>query len=130
LQSFSVLLVKLLWPHNCWDITSLKTVFLNYVFGNALIFGVSDVFVDEFISIHKSKIKKAKKLRDLIRVYQDIKEEARAIGNEYYERANYEGAWKYGVLSRIIGFMLSDFGHCLALPTGTFKWLAFSSIYL
>jgi len=59
-----------------------------------------------------------------------IKKEARAVGLECYEKGNHEEAWKYGVLSRIIGFLLSDFEHCLAVPTGTFKWFGFSSFYL
>ncbi len=123
-------LVKLLWPHNCWDISALKNVFLNYIFENALMLGVDDIFTDEFISRYKTKLKKAKKFRDLVRVYEEIREEARARGFEYCEKGNYEDAWKYGVLSRVIGFLLSDFGHCLSAPIGTFKWLGFSSVYL
>ena len=123
-------LIKLVWPHNCWNISELKNVFLNYIFENALMLGVDDVFTDEFISIYKAKIKKAKKMRDLIRIYEVIKEEAGALGLGYYEKGNHENAWKYGVLSRVIGFLLSDFEHCLSAPTGTFKWIGFSSVYL
>jgi len=123
-------LIKLLWNHNCWDTDSLKKVFLNYIFENALIFGVDDIFTDEFISVYKAKLNKAKKFRNLVYVYNLIKEEARAVGLEHHEKGNYEEAWKYGVLSRIIGFMLSDFEHCLLLPTGTFKWFGSSSVYL
>ena len=123
-------LIKLLWSHNCWDVASLKNVFLNYIFENALMFGVDDVFTDEFISLYKVKIKKVKKHRDLVRVYEEIREEVRVRAFEYYEKSNYVNAWKYGVLSRIIGFLLSDFEHCLAVPTGTFKWIGFSSVYL
>ena len=123
-------LIKLLWSHNCWDVASLKNVFLNYIFENALMFGVDDIFTDEFISLYKVKIKKVKKHRDLVRVYEEIREEARVRAFEYYEKSNYVNAWKYGVLSRIIGFLLSDFEHCLAVPTGTFKWIGFSSVYL
>jgi len=123
-------LIKLVWPYNCWDISALKNVFLNYIFENALMLGVDDVFTDEFISIYKAKIKKAKKMRDLIRIYEVIKEEAGALGLGYYEKGNHENAWKYGVLSRVIGFLLSDFEHCLSAPTGTFKWIGFSSVYL
>jgi len=123
-------LIKLLWPHNCWDISALKNVFLDYIFENGLMFGVDDVFTDEFISKYKAKIKKAKKMRDLIRIYEVIKEEAGALGLVYYEKGNHENAWKYGVLSRVIGFLLSDFEHCLSAPTGTFKWIGFSSVYL
>jgi len=123
-------LMKILWPHNCWDISSLKNVFLNYIFENALMLGVDDVFTDEFISNYKAKLKKAKKFRDLVSVYEKIREEARIRGFEYYEKGNYEVAWKYGVLSRVIGFLLSDFEHCLSVPTGTFKWLGIFSVYL
>ncbi len=123
-------LIKLLWPYNCWDISALKNVFLNYIFENALMLGVDDIFTDEVISTYKVEIKKAKKLRDLIRVYEGIKKEAREIGLEYYEQGNHENAWKYGVLSRVIGFLLSDFEHCLSVPTGTFKWIGFSSVYV
>jgi len=123
-------LIKLLWPHNCWDVSALKNVFLNYLFENALMFGVDDIFTDEFISLYKVKIKKVKKHRDLVRVYEGIREEARVRGFEYYEKGNHADAWKYVVLSRIIGFMLSDFEHCLVVPTGTFKWIGFSSVYL
>ena len=123
-------LIKLLWHHNCWDISSLKNVFLNYIFENALMFGVDDIFTDEFISIYKVKIKKAKRVRGLLRVYDEIKEEARLLGLKCYEKGNYELAYKYGILSRIIGFLLSDFEHCLAAPTGTFKWLGVSSVCL
>jgi hypothetical protein len=123
-------LIKLLWPCNCWDISSLKNVFLNYIFENALVLGVDDVFTDEFISTYKAKIKKAKKSRDLVRVYEGIKEDARIRGFEYYEKGNHKEAWKCGVLSRVIGFLLSDFEHCLSVPTGTFKWIGVSSVYL
>jgi hypothetical protein len=123
-------LIKLVWPYNCWDISALKNVFLNYIFENALMLGVDDIFTDEFISLYKAKLKKAKKLRDLVSVYEKIREEARIKGFEYYEKGNYEVAWKYGVLSRVIGFLLSDFEHCLSVPTGTFKWLGVSSVYL
>lgn len=123
-------LIKLLWPHNCWDMASLKNVFLNYIFENALMFGPGDIFTDEFISTHKAKIKKARKLRDLIRVYVGIKEDARLVGMKCYEQGNCEEAWKYVVVSRIVGFMLSDFEHCLAVRAGTFKWLGFCFVYL
>jgi len=123
-------LIKLLWPYNCWDISALKNVFLNYIFENALMLGVDDIFTDEFILLYKVKIKKAKRVRVLLRVYDEIKEEARLLGLEYYEKGNYEVAWKYGILSRIIGFLLSDFEHCLSMPTGTFKWFGCSSVYL
>jgi len=123
-------LTKLLWPHNCWDISALKNLFLNYIFENGLMFGVDDLFTDEVMSLYKVKIKKAKKLRDLVHVYDGIKEEARVLGLECCEKGNYELAYKYGILSRIIGFLLSDFEHCLSLPIGTFKWLGFSSICL
>jgi len=123
-------LIKLVWPHNCWNISELKNVFLNYIFENALMFGVDDVFTDEVMSLYKVKINKAKKLRDLVHVYDGIKEEARVLGLECCEKGNYELAYKYGILSRIIGFLLSDFEHCLSLPIGTFKWLGFSSICL
>ena len=123
-------LTKLLWPHNCWDISALKNVFLDYIFENALMLGVDDLFTDEFMSLYKVKIKKAKKLRDLVHVYDGIKEEARVLGLECCEKGNYELAYKYEILSRIIGFLLSDFEHCLAVPTGTFKWLGVSSVYL
>lgn len=114
-------LIKLLWPHNCWDMASLKNVFLNYIFVNALMFGPGDIFTDEFISTYKAKIKKVRKLRDLIRVYVEIKEDAKLVGMKCYEQGNYEEAWKYVVVSRIVGFMLSDFEHCLAVRAGTFK---------
>jgi hypothetical protein len=123
-------LIKLLWPHNCWDISALKNVFLDYIFENALMYGVDDVFTDEFISFYRVKIKKAKKLRDLVHVYDGIKEEARVLGLECCEKGNYELAYKYEILSRIIGFLLSDFEHCLAVPTGKFKWLGTSYVYL
>ena len=123
-------LIKLLWPHNCWDIPALKNVFLNYIFENALMFGVDDVFTDEFISTYKANLKKAKKIRDLVSVYKKIREEARIRAFEYYEKGNYEVAWKYGVLSRVVGFLLSDFEHCLSVPTGKFKWFGISSVYL
>jgi hypothetical protein len=123
-------LIKLLWPHNCWDISALKNVFLDYIFENALMLGVDDIFTDEFISIYKAKLKKAKKFRDLVEVYNLIKEEARALGLKQYEESNHTDAWKYVVLSRTIGFLLSDFEHCLALPAGTFKWLGIFSVYL
>ena len=123
-------LIKLVWPYNCWDISALKNVFLNYIFENALMLGVDDVFTDEFISIYKIKIKNAKKIKKLIRVCEDIKEDARLAGLEYYTQGNHEEAWKYVVLSRIIGFLLSDFEHCLKLPIGTFKWVGSSSVYL
>jgi hypothetical protein len=123
-------LMKILWPHDCWDISSLKNVFLNYIFENALMLRVDDVFTDEFMSIYQAKLKKAKKLGNLASVYEKIREEARIRGFEYYEKGNHEVAWKYGVLSRIIGFLLSDFEHCLSVPTGTFKWLGIFSIYL
>jgi hypothetical protein len=123
-------LIKLLWPHNCWDISALKKEFLNYIFENALMFGLDDIFTDEFISIYKIKIKNAKKIKKLIRVCEDIKEDARLAGLEYYTQGNHEEAWKYVVLSRIIGFLLSDFEHCLKLPIGTFKWVGSSSVYL
>ncbi len=123
-------LIKILWPHNCWDISALKNVFLNYIFENALMLGVDDIFMDNFIAKHKVKIKKAKKLRQLISVYEDIKEDARLAVLEYYKQGNHENAWKYGVLSRVIGFLMSDFEHCLSAPTGTFKWFGSSSVYL
>ena len=123
-------LIKILWPHNCWDISALKNLFLSYIFDNALMLGVDDIFTDEFISKYKAKIKNAKKMRDLIHIYEVIKEEAGALGLGYYEKGNHENAWKYGVLSRVIGFLLSDFEHCLSAPTGTFKWIGFSSVYL
>jgi len=123
-------LIKLLWSHNCWDVASLKNVFLNYIFENALMFGVDDVFTDEFISIYKVGIKRSRKFRDLVRVYERIKKEAQVIGLECYEKGNYELAYKYGILSRIIGFLLSDFEHCLSAPAGTFKWFGCSSVYL
>jgi len=123
-------LIKNLWTHNCWDVASLKNVFLTYIFENALMLGVDDVFTDEFISLYKAKLKKAKEFRDLVSVYEKIREEARIRGFEYYKKGKYEVAWKYGVLSRIIGFLLSDFEHCLSMPTGTFKWIGFSSVYL
>ena len=123
-------LTKLLWPHNCWDISALKNSFLSYIFENALMFGVDDVFTDEFISLYKAKLKKAKKLRDLVHVYEEIREEARVRGFEFYEKGNCKDSWKYAVLSRVIGFLLSDFEHCLSVPTGTFKWLGISPVYL
>ena len=123
-------LIKLLWSHNCWDVASLKNVFLNYIFENALMFGVDDIFVDKFISNYKVKIKRCRKIRDLLSVYDEIKKEARMVGLGCYEKGNHEVAYKYGILSRIIGFMLSDFEHCLAVPTGTFNWLGVSSVYL
>ena len=123
-------LIKILWPHNCWDIVSLKNVFLNYIFESALMFEVDDIFTDEFISIYKMKIKNAKNIKKLIRVCEDIKEDARLAGLEYHTHGNHEEAWKYVVLSRIIGFLLSDFEHCLKLPIGTFKWVGSSSVYL
>jgi len=123
-------LVKLLWPHNCQNVTLLKSIFREYIFTHALILGPGDIFANEFISIYESEINKANKIRDLIRTYEMIKKEARAVGLECYEKGNHEEAWKYGVLSRIIGFLLSDFEHCLAVPTGTFKWFGFSSFYL
>ncbi len=123
-------LIKLLWPYNCWDISALKNVFLNYIFENALMLGVDDIFTDEFISTYKAKLKNARKFRDLVLVYEEVREEARARGFEYYEKGNLENAWKYGVLSRVIGFLLSDFEYCLSAPIGTFKWLGFSSVYL
>ena len=123
-------LIKLVWPYNCWDISALKNVFLNYIFENALMFGVDDVFTDEVMSLYKVKINKAKKLRDLVHVYDGIKEEARVLGLECCEKGNYELAYKYEILSRIIGFLLSDFEHCLAVPTGKFKWLGTSYVYL
>jgi hypothetical protein len=123
-------LIKILWPHNCWDIASLKNVFLNYIFENALILGVDDIFVDEFISAYKSNLDKTKKFGDLIDAYNLIREEARVVGTEHYKQGNYNVAWKYSILSRIIGFLLSDFKHCASLPTGTFKWVGFSSVYL
>jgi len=123
-------LIKLLWPHNCWDISALKNVFLDYIFENALMLGVDDVFTDEFISRYKIKLKKAKKFKDLVSVYEKIREEARIRGFEYYKNGNHELAYKYVILSGVIGFLLSDFEHCLLAPTGTFKWLGVSSFYL
>jgi hypothetical protein len=123
-------LIKILWPHNCWDIISLRNASLNYIFENAVMMGVDEIFIDEFISNYKVKIKRSRKLRDLVRVYEKIKEEARVIGLECYEKGNHEVAYKYGILSRIIGFLLSDFEHCSAVPTGTFKFFGYSSIYL
>ncbi len=123
-------LIKLLWPHNCRDVTSLKDVFREYIFIHALVLGLDDMFTDEFVSMYKVELEKAKEFRDLVRVYEEIREEARARGFEYYEKGNLEDAWKYGVLSRVIGFLLSDFEHCLSAPTGTFKWFGLSSVYL
>jgi hypothetical protein len=123
-------LIKLLWPHNCWDISALKNLFLNYIFENALMFGVDDVFTYEFISRYNVKLNKAKKFRDLVSIYKKIREEAQALGLGYYEKGNYELAYRYVILSRIIGFLLSDFDYCLAVPTGTFKWFGISSFYL
>jgi len=51
--------------------------------------------------------------------YAIIKKEARAVGLEHYKEGNRLEAWKYGVLSRIIGFLLSDFEHCLSLRKRT-----------
>jgi len=114
-------LVKLLWPHNCRNITSLKDVFREYIFIHALILGPGDIFADEFISTYESEINKANKIQDLMRTYEMIKKEARAVGLEYYEEGNRIEAWKYGVLSAIIAFLLSDFEHCLSLPKRKFR---------
>jgi hypothetical protein len=114
-------LVKLLWPHNCRNVKSLKDVFREYILIHALILGPGDIFADEFISMYKSEINKANTIRDLMRTYEMIKEEARAEGLEHYKSGNRAEAWRYGVLSLIIGFLLSDFKHCLSLSKRTFK---------
>ncbi len=107
-------LVKLLWPHKCRNVTSLKDVFREYIFIHALILGPGDIFADEFISMYETEINKSNKIMGLIRVYGIIKKEALAEGREQYKSGNRSEAWKYVVLSRIIGFLLSDFEHCLA----------------
>ncbi len=107
-------LTKILWPHNCRNITSLKNVFREYIYIHALILGPGDIFADEFISMYETEINKSNKIMDLIRVYGIIKKEALAEGREQYKSGNRSEAWKYVVLSRIIGFLLSDFEHCLA----------------
>jgi hypothetical protein len=109
-------LVKLLWPHNCRNVNSLKYIFREYILIQALILGPGDNFADEFISMYESEINKSNKIRELMRTYDVIKKEARAVGLEYYKRGNRADAWKYGVLSAIIGFLLSDFEHCLSVP--------------
>jgi len=114
-------LVKLLWPHNCRNVTSLKDVFREYILIHALILGPGDNFADEFISMYESEISKANKIRDLMQTYEVIKKEAKAVGLEYYNSGNRAEAWKYGVLSKIIGFLLSDFEHCLSMPKRTLK---------
>ena len=114
-------LVKLLWPHNCRNVTSLKDVFREYIFIHALILGPGDIFADEFISMYESEINKANKIRDLMRTYEVIKKEARAVGLEHYKMGNRAEAWKYGVLSAIIAFLLSDFEYCLSISKRTLK---------
>jgi hypothetical protein len=114
-------LVKLLWPHNCRNVTSLKDVFREYILIHALILGPGDIFADEFISMYESEINKANKIRDLMRTYETIKKEARALGLEHYKKGKRADAWKYQVLSRIIGFLLSDFEHCLSMSKRTLK---------
>ena len=114
-------LVKLLWPHNCRNVTSLKDVFREYILIHALILGPGDNFADEFISMYESEINKANKIRDLMRTYEVIKKEARAVGLEHYKMGNRAEAWKYGVLSAIIAFLLSDFEHCLSISKRTLK---------
>jgi len=114
-------LTKLLWPHNCRNITSLKDVFREYIFIHALILGPGDIFADEFISTYESEINKANKIQDLMRTYEMIKKEAREVALEHYQEGKRTDAWKYRVLSHIIGFLLSDFEHCLSTPKRTLK---------
>jgi len=86
-----------------------------------LILGPGDIFADEFISMYESEINKSNKIRELMRTYDVIKKEARAVGLEHYEMNKRPDAWKYGVLSTIIGFLLSDFEHCLSIAKRTLK---------
>jgi len=114
-------LIKLLWPHNCQNLATLKDVFREYIFIHALILGPGDIFADEFISTYESEINKSNKIKDLMQTYEVIEKESRAVGLEYYKMGNRAEAWKYGVLSVIIGFLLSDFEHCLSRPKITLK---------
>ena len=71
--------------------------------------------------MYESEINKADKIEDLMDTYEMIKKEARAVGLEHYKEGKRADAWKYIVLSKIIGFLLSDFEHCLSLSRRTLK---------
>ena len=86
-----------------------------------MILGPEDIFADEFISMYEPEMNKANKIRDLMQTYEMIQKEARAVALEHYKEGKRADAWKYRVLSHIIGFLLSDFEHCLSISQRTLK---------
>jgi len=65
------------------------------------------------LELYDTEIASVNNLRQLREVYINIKADLKEYEDEVYRKGEYKSAWKAGIISSVIGYMLSDFEHCL-----------------
>ncbi len=110
---YEIDLVKLLWPHNCNNLKSMKDVFYEYILYNVSLLGSSQDLFIHTLELYDTEIAKANNLQQLREIYINIKADLKEYEDEAYRRGEYKSAWASGVIASVIGYMLSDFEHCL-----------------
>jgi uncharacterized membrane-anchored protein len=111
-RAYETDLVKIIWPHNCYNLKQMKSLFYKYVIYNTYLLGSSQSLAMDFISKYENKITTADDLHKLRQVYGDIQTTFIEIEHENYRKGEYNSAWKAGVINTVIHYMFSDFEHC------------------
>ncbi len=110
-------LVKLLWPHNCYNLKQMKKVFHEYVLYNTSLLGSSERLANNLLRPYMKQIKNVENLLQLREIYEDIQVDFLELERESYEKREYKEAWEVGVIANVVGYLLSDFGYCLSYPS-------------
>jgi hypothetical protein len=106
-------LVKLLWPHNCNDLKHMKSVFYKYIFYNTSLLGSrQDLFI-RILEPYDTEMASVNNLRQLREIYLNIQADLKEYEEEAYRKGECKSAWESNVIASVIGYMLSDFEHCL-----------------
>jgi hypothetical protein len=108
-------LAKSIWPYDRNNIDSVKAALGEYILHNVLMFGPGYIFTRDFISRYESEIKAAKTPREIMKVYNKIREDAFLNAWRCHNEGKYSEGLQYDMLSGILLFMIHDFEELLSV---------------